>query len=63
MRQLTFEFVRELEYVMRFPPEVEKELLRQMANAIWRVSQEEGGKIDERLTTDKRQNNGKPSQS
>jgi hypothetical protein len=62
MRQLAFEFVKELEYVFRFPPEVEKELLRQMAKAIWQVSQEEGGRIDERFT-DKWENNGKPSQS
>lgn len=50
MKQLAFKFVRELEYIIRFPPEVERELLRQMAKAIWRVSQEEGGRINERLT-------------
>ncbi|MBA7631056.1 hypothetical protein ES703_38583 [subsurface metagenome] len=63
MRQLAFEFVRELEYIIRFPPEGEGELLRQMAKAIWRVSQTEGGRINERLTTDKQQDNGKSSQS
>ncbi len=62
MRQLAFEFVREVEYFIRFPPNVEKELLKQMAKAIWRVSQEEGGRIDERIT-DKQQDNGKSSQS
>ncbi|MBA7514734.1 hypothetical protein ES705_06768 [subsurface metagenome] len=61
MKQLAFGFVREIEYLFRFPPNVERELLRQMAKAIWRVSQEEGGRIDERLTTDKQQDNGKPS--
>ena len=55
MKQLAFEFVRELEYVIRFPPEVERELLRQMAKAIWRASQTEGGRIYERLT-DNQQN-------
>jgi len=50
MRQLAFEFVKELEYFIRFPTEVERELLRQMANAIWRVSQEEGGRINEHFT-------------
>ena len=62
MRQLAFEFVRELEYLFRFPSKVEKELLRQMAKAIWRVSQEEGGRTNERIT-DKQQDNGKSSQS
>ena len=62
MRQLAFEFVKELEYFIRFPTEVERELLRQMAKAIWRVSQEEGGRINERLT-DNQQNNGNSSQS
>ena len=62
MRQLAFEFVRELEYLFRFPTEVERELLRQMAKAIWRVSQTEGGRIDER-PTDRQQDNGKSSQS
>lgn len=50
MRQLAFEFVKELEYFICFPTEVERELLRQMAKAIWRVSQEEGGRINEHLT-------------
>ena len=55
MRQLAFKFMRELEYIIRFPPKVEKELLRQMAKAIWYVSHTEGGIINERLT-DKQQN-------
>ena len=62
MRQLAFEFVRGLEYLFRFPPNVERELLRQMAKAIWRVSQTEGGRTDER-PTDRQQDNGKSSQS
>lgn len=62
MKQFAFEFVKELEYLIRFPPEVERELLRQMAKAIWRVSQEEGGRINERFT-DNQQNNGNSSQS
>ena len=62
MRQLAFKFVRQLEHVMRFPPEVERELLRQMAKAILRVSQTEGGSINERLQTAKRQDHRKPSQ-
>ena len=62
MKQLAFEFVKELEYLIRFPPEVKRELLRQMAKAIWRVSQEEGGRINERFT-DNQQNNGNSSQS
>ncbi len=60
MRQLAFEFVRELEYLFRFPSKVERELLKQMAKAIWRVSQTEGGRIDER-PTDRQQDNGKSS--
>ena len=62
MRQLAFEFVKELEYFIRFATEVERELLKQMAKAIWRVSQTEGGIIDER-PTDRQQDNGKSSQS
>jgi len=62
MRQLAFEFVKELEYLIRFPSKVKRELLRQMAKAIWRVSQEEVGRINERLT-DNQQNNGNSSQS
>lgn len=50
MKQLSFEFVKELEFLIRFPPKVERELLRQMARAIWRVSQTEGGRINERFT-------------
>jgi len=62
MKQLAFEFVRELEYLFRFPPNVERELLKQMAKPIWRVSQTEGGRTNERIT-DKQQDNGKSSQS
>jgi hypothetical protein len=55
MRQFAFEFMRELEYIIRFPPKVEKQLLRQMAKVIWYISQTEGGTNNERLT-DKQQN-------
>ena len=50
MKQLTFEFIRELEYIICFPPEVERELLKQMAKAMWQASQIEGEKKDEHIT-------------
>ncbi len=50
MKQLTFEFLKELEYIIRFPPRVERELLKQMAKAIWLAGQIKGNKIDEHLT-------------
>ena len=46
MRQLTFEFVVQVRYLIRFPAKVEKELVGHMAKAITEVanvSQEGGG--------------------
>ncbi len=50
MKQLTFEFVRRVRYLIRFPAKVEKELAGHMARAITEVAKapEEGGR-DEKL--------------
>lgn len=62
MRQLVFQFLKEHEYLIPFPTEVERELKRQMARAIMKVSQTEGGRIDEHLTN-QQQGNGNAPQS
>lgn len=50
MRQLTFEFVARVRYLIRFPAKVEKELVGHMARAITEVAKapKEGGRDENR---------------
>jgi hypothetical protein len=59
VRQLTFEFVPPVRYLIRFPAKVRKELVSLMARAITQAA-EKGGK-DEKLRGE-RQDHGEPPQ-
>jgi hypothetical protein len=50
VRQLTFEFVARVRYLIRFPAKVEKELVGHMARAITEVAKapKEGGRDENR---------------
>lgn len=49
MRQLLFEFIREVEFIFQFPLNVKEELIKQMARAIIRVNEREGGRNNDNL--------------
>lgn len=57
MRQLTFEFVPWVRYLIRFPAKAEKELVSHMARAITQIAKasEEGGR-DEHLLSERKDN-------
>jgi len=52
MKQLTFAFIKEVnaEFIIQFPLNMKKELIKQMAIALIKVNKRGGGKNNDKLT-------------